>query len=157
MANTNNNKKITKKQEIVIIVTVSLLPWIIFPVWVLCNAFVRISNVQISEWEPSAIYSDDDIESAIQAAKFEFMLGALELNGFEDCTLTELSYAGDDYAERNHERALNRNADEAIVILAEFDAGSSSGCFDRNSTYSDFQFILVREADESWKVIDQGY
>lgn len=111
----------------------------------------NVDNVQILEWE-SAIYSDDDIEAAFQTAKDYF-------SSYEDCTLTELYYSGDDHADEFNEIAERRNYDEAIIILSTFDTGSSSfyDGFNNNSTYYDWNFILVRNAGEGWKVFDAGY
>ncbi len=110
----------------------------------------NVDNVQIPKWE-SAIYSDDDIKAAFQTAK-DYS------SSYEDCTLTELYYFGDDRADEFNEIAERRNSDEAIIILSTFDTGSSSfyDGFTNNSTYYDWNFILVRNAGGDWKVVNTG-
>ena len=80
----------------------------------------------------SEIYSDAEIESAIDVAINYFK------KNFEGCTLTEISYLGDDklndwqeFAERNH-------ADDVIVLVSTFqvDASGGDGSLNPNSTYS---------------------
>lgn len=135
---------------------ITALVLLVFAGWVLlyyavCGGWGNVKNVQILEWE-SAIYSDDDIEAAFQTVKKEFW-------NYTDCTLTELYYAGDDRANEFNEIAERRKYDEAIIILSTFDTGSSSfyDGFNNNSTYYDWNFILVRNAGGDWKVVDAGY
>ena len=69
----------------------------------------------------SDIYSQEDIEDAIDVIKREFFT---EWSG---CTLTEIYYAGDEYCE-DYQDWLNRySADEVIVLLSSFDVDSSGG------------------------------
>ena len=101
----------------------------------------------------SEIYSDAEIESAIDVAINYFK------KNFEGCTLTEISYLGDDklndwqeFAERNH-------ADDVIVLVSTFqvDASGGDGSLNPNSTYSNWKWILVRTDGGAWKHVDHGY
>ena len=113
----------------------------------------NIDNVQIPDWKPSEIYSDDDIEAAYQTVKDYFS------SEFDGCTLTKMYYPGDTYSDEFIEWAEQYNADEAIVILSSFDVDSSGGdgSLNPNSTYEDWSWILVRNDGGNWEHVDHGY
>ena len=99
----------------------------------------NVDNVEIVEWEPSEIYSDADIEAAFRTVENYFR------REFKGCTLTQLYYVGDDV--------------EAIVIGSSFDVDSSGGdgSLNPNSTYTRWEWILVRSNGGSWRHVDHGY
>ena len=101
----------------------------------------------------SEIYTQEDIASAISIITEEFKK---EWNG---CTLTEIYYAGDDVSVEYQDWADRNNADEVIVLLSSFDVDSSSGdgSLNPNSTYDNWNWILVRKTGGEWKHIDHGY
>ena len=101
----------------------------------------------------SEIYSADDINSAVDTIEKEF---DANWNG---CTLTEIYYAGDDYCTDFQEFADRNNADEVIVLLSSFDVDSSGGdgSLNPNSTYNNWNWILVRTKGGKWQHIDHGY
>ena len=113
----------------------------------------NIDSVYVPDWKPSEIYSDDDIEAAYQTVKDYFS------NNFDGCTLTKLYYPGDTYADEFNEWAEQYDADEAIVILSSFDVDSSGGdgSLNPNSTYNDWNWILVRNDGGDWEHVDHGY
>ena len=63
----------------------------------------------------SEIYSQEDINAAIDTIKKEFMMN------WGGCTLTEIYYAGDDSSKDHQDWADRNNADEVIVLLSSFD------------------------------------
>ena len=101
----------------------------------------------------SEIYSQEDINSAIDTIKKEFK------RNWEGCTLTEIYYAGDDSSIDHQDCADRNNADEVIVLLSSFDVDSSGGdgSLNPNSTYSDWNWILVRTNGGKWQHVDHGY
>ena len=109
-----------------------------------------ISKVKTHDVD-SEIYSADDINSAVDTIEKEF---DANWNG---CTLTEIYYAGDDYCTDFQEFA-DRN-DEVIVLLSSFDVDSSGGdgSLNPNSTYNNWNWILVRTKGGKWQHIDHGY
>lgn len=113
----------------------------------------NIDNVQIPGWKSSEIYSDDDIEVAYQTVKDYFK------NEFDGCTLTKLSYSGDTYADEFNKLAEQYDADEAIVILSSFDVDSSGGdgSLNPDSTYDNWNWILIRNDGGDWEHVDHGY
>lgn len=113
----------------------------------------NIDSVNIPDWKPSEIYSDNDIEAAYQTVKDYFS------SEFGGCTLTKLYYPGDTYADEFTEWADQYNADEAIIILSSFDVDSSGGdgSLNPNSTYDDWNWILIRNDCGDWEHVDHGY
>lgn len=113
----------------------------------------NIDNVQVPDWKPSEIYSDNDIEAAYQTVKDYFS------EEFGGCTLTKLYYPGDTYANEFNEWAAQYNSSEAIVILSSFDVDSSGGdgSLNPDSTYNDWKWILVRNDGGDWEHVDHGY
>ena len=101
----------------------------------------------------SEIYSQEDINAAIDTIKKEFMMN------WGGCTLTEIYYAGDDSSKDHQDWADRNNADEVIVLLSSFDVDSSGGdgSLKPNSTYSDWSWILVRTNGGKWQHVDHGY
>ena len=111
------------------------------------------SDVSIVKWEHSDIYTDADIEAAMDAVTAYFEAE------FQGCTLTQLRYPGDASADLFTEWAQEYEADEAIVQYSSFDSDASGGdgSLDPNTTYNDFQWILVRDNGGTWEVKTYGY
>ena len=111
-----------------------------------------VSNVIIKETE-SNIYSADDISSAIDTIIDEFY------DNWSGCTLTEIYYAVDNYSLEYQDWADRNGADEVIVLLSSFDVDSSGGdgTLNPNSTYGNWNWILVRNNGGKWKHVDHGY
>lgn len=116
-----------------------------------CNGEKNV-DVKVPFME-SEIYSQEDISLAISTITEEFKK---EWNG---CTLTEIYYAGDDVSAEYQDWADRHNADEVIVLLSSFDVDSSGGdgSLNSNSTYDNWNWILVRTAGGEWKHVDHGY
>lgn len=99
------------------------------------------------------LYSQKEINSAIDVIKKEFE------KDWKGCTLKEIHYAGDKISEEHQEFAERYNADEVIVLVSTFDVDESGGdgSLNPNSTYTDWNWILVRKNDGKWKHVDHGY
>lgn len=113
----------------------------------------KVNGVEIPDWKPSKIYTDDEIESAFQTVKDYFS------REFDGCTLTKLYYPGDTFSAEFDEWAEQYDTDEAIVLYSDFDVDSSGGdgSLAPNSTYEDWQWILVRDNDGKWRHATHGY
>ena len=109
-------------------------------------------NVKITDFK-SEIYSDAEIESAIDILVDYFNIF------FEGCTLTEITYLGDDNLDDWQEFAERNSADDVIVLVSSFDVDSSGGdgSLNPNSTYTDWKWILVRTDGGEWRHVDHGY
>ena len=101
----------------------------------------------------SEIYSEEDINAAIDTIKKEFK------DDWKGCTLTEIYYAGDDSSKDHQDWANRNNADEVIVLQSSFDVDSSGGdgSLNPNSTYNGWNWILVRTNGGQWQHVDHGY
>lgn len=101
----------------------------------------------------SELYSVREIKAAIEVITKEFD------KEWAGCTLTEIYYAGDETASAHQDWATRYEADEVIVLVSSFDVDSSGGdgSLNPNSTYNDWQWILVREKGGKWKHVDHGY
>lgn len=102
---------------------------------------------------PSEIYSQQDISEAIETIKDEFD------KEWKGCTLNELYYAGDAVSQEYRDWADRNNADEVIVLLSSFfvDESCEDGSLNQNSTYDDWNWILVRTEKGKWQHVDHGY
>jgi hypothetical protein len=116
------------------------------------SLFGDTSKVNIKYVE-SEIYSDKDIESAI-----DITLNYFRLN-FQGCTLKEIYYAGDNYLDEFEHWKKQYDADETIVLLSTFDVDSSGGdgSLKPNDTYKGWNWILVRNKGGQWEYKDHGY
>ncbi|MCD8020863.1 MAG: hypothetical protein LUF92_15210 [Clostridiales bacterium] len=81
----------------------------------------NVDNVNISDWKPSELYTDADIEAAIQVIKDYFS------EEFSDCTLTDIGYVGDTFSDEFVEWAEQYGSDEAIILTSTFNVGPSGG------------------------------
>ncbi len=112
----------------------------------------NVSDVQIIN-VPSEIYSQAEIDSAIQLVKNDFAT-----DDWHGCTLKELYYAGDSITKDAQKRASLYKGDEVMVLMSSFYVDSSGGdTFNPNSTYDRWNWILVRTSKGSWRLVDTGY
>ncbi len=118
----------------------------------LCACGGKVSEVKTHD-VASEIHSQEDISKAIDTIKSEFK------SSWSGCTLTEIYYAGDEYSKDYQDWADRNNADEVIVLLSSFDVDSSGGdgSLNSDSTYDNWNWILVRTAGGEWKHVDHGY
>ncbi len=112
-----------------------------------------VNNVEITDWKPSEIYSDEDIQRAITVVKDYFR------SEFDGCTLTSINYPGDNFADEFNEWAEQYETDDAIVLYSSFDVDASGGdgSLNPNSTYSNWKWVLVRSENGSWEHKTHGY
>jgi len=101
----------------------------------------------------SALYTQQEIEGAIQTVQAEFR------RDWKGCKLLEIYYAGDDSSLEHQDWATRHDADHAIVLLSSFEVDSSGGdgSLNPNSTYEGWNWILVRDAGGAWRHVDHGY
>ncbi len=111
-----------------------------------------VKDVQIQE-TPSELYTQKDIDAAIDVIKKEFS------RNWKGCTLTEIGYAGDDVSQEHAEWAERNGADEVIVLTSSFDVDESgaSPTLNPGQTYTRWMWILVRSNGGKWQHVDHGY
>ena len=101
----------------------------------------------------SEIYSDEDIEAAMKVV----------MQAFDESSelwyLLELSYIGDEWLDSYQDWADRNDADEVIVILSDFYISyfSDNPTMNTGSKYEDYNWILVRNEGEEWRIVDRGY
>lgn len=100
------------------------------------------------------VYTDQEIEEAKQTVHDKFA------EVFPGCTMTDLWY--DEEVSQSHagEWAEQYEAKEALVLLSNFDVDASGGdgSLNPNSTYTDWNWILVRNSSsEAWTLKTWGY
>ena len=112
----------------------------------------NIKDVEIIDVD-SEIYSESEINSAIDTVEEYFK------SNFDGCALTMLKYAGDDHNKASVKWAKQYDAEKAIVLLSSFDVDSSGGdgSLNPDSTYKDWQWILVENESGKWEHVDHGY
>ena len=108
--------------------------------------------VNISEFS-SDIYSNEDIAAAMEVVLQTFY------ESEERWTLLELSYIGDDRMEDYQDYTEREKADEVIVLLSDFYISifSDSPVMNTGSKYHDYKWILVRNEETDWHIVDRGY
>ena len=86
----------------------------------------------------SEMYTQNDIDAAIDVIKKDFS------RDWKGCTLTEISYAGDDVSREHQDWADRNNADEVLVLTSTFDVDESgaSPSLNPGQTYTRWMWIL---------------
>lgn len=110
--------------------------------------------------EKSNKFSEVEINNAISCVKNKF-------KGFKGCTLKDLWYDEEKSNEfikgylSNGRGSVNGvKSENVIVLLSNFDVDSSGGdgSLNPNSTYSNWNWILIRDSKTGkWRVDDWGY
>lgn len=116
-----------------------------------CGSAGNTDSVKIEPIE-SSIYTEEDYNQAVDVAMNYFK------KNFADCTMTEIRYAGDDMSDAMKEWEKDYGMDEVIILECDFDTGAHcDNSLDRNSTYTDWQWILARNKGGKWEHKDHGY
>lgn len=125
---------------------------------VACNKG-SVSNDILIEVSKSTKFSKDEIESAIQNVKSNF--------SFSEATLTNIwydeeksNYLIDSYLENGRGLTNGVKEENVIILLSNFDVDGSGDnpVLNPNTTYSDYQWILIRDSKNNvWKIDDFGY
>lgn len=117
-----------------------------------CSNRGDISRVNMDYGE-SELYTQDEISSAMDVVITYFY------REFAACTLTELWYDEEKTSDAAEEWADNSQADEAIILLSNYKVGrhGASIALNPGETYSEWQWILVKDADGNWSILTCGY
>ena len=113
----------------------------------------RISSSMEITCDTSQFYTSADIHDAMDTVKTHFR------RHFDGCTMTAIGYIGDEQRKYVESFAAQYGVDEAIVLVSDFEVGSSGGdgALNPNETYRNYRWILLREKDGSWSHADHGY
>ena len=101
----------------------------------------------------SDVYSRKDIASAMEIVTEYFR------REFEGCTLKTLEYSEELTRDDAEQWAQQYDAQQAIVLISSFYVAPNGGdgSLNTNSTYENWQWILVRNAGEKWTLKTWGY
>lgn len=119
----------------------------------------KVSDDTIIEVSESTKFSQDEIDNAIKCIKNNF--------SFPASTLTKIWYDEeksnfliDGYLENGNGSVNGVNSENVIILLSNFDVDDSGDnpVLNPNTTYTDYQWILIRDSKTSnWKIDDSGY
>ena len=78
---------------------------------------------------------------------------------FDGCCLLRLEYNEEKTLAEAEEWAQQYGADEAIVLLSDFEVDSSGGdgSLNPDSTYRNWKWVLIRNRREAWELKTWGY
>ena len=101
----------------------------------------------------SEMYTQNEIDAAIDVIKKDFS------RSWKGCTLTEISYAGDEVSREHQDWADRNGADEVLVLTSTFDVAESGAnpTLNPGQTYTNWMWILVRSNGGAWQHVDHGY
>ena len=100
-----------------------------------------------------AHYSEKEIRAAMHAVARHFE------QEFDGCTLLSLAYDESKVSAAEPDWAAQYDADEAIVLLSSFhvDAGGGDGSLSQDATYTNWEWVLVRNGGGKWHLKTWGY
>lgn len=133
---------------------IHLLLSIILVVAILCGCS-DASRVKI-DYGKSELYSRSEMDSAIDKITSQF-------EGFEDCTMDSITYAGDERAKKEinycNTLAENKTYDECIVFTSEFHTSKTSKnpVLEPGTDYTGYEWYLARNNSGEWDLLTWGY
>lgn len=105
-------------------------------------------------------FSEEEINDSVECTKEKF-------KSFKGCTLTNIWYdeeksnkLAQSYLEYGGGYEAGNTADNVVVLMSNFEVDSSGGdgSLEPNSTYTDWQWDLVKNIKTGkWEVVDWGY
>ncbi|MHC1683059.1 MAG: DUF4829 domain-containing protein [Clostridiaceae bacterium] len=124
-----------------------------------CSKVGKTDNVEVSIGN-SDKFSENEINDAVNCVKESF-------KSYKGCTLTKLWYDEEksnqeieSYMKYGRGSVNGVKPENVIILLSNFDVDSSGGdgSLNPNSTYGDYNWILIRDSETGkWKVDDRGY
>ena len=85
----------------------------------MCSSGGNVSQAEITPWEPSALYTDEEILDAITVTEGYFA------KEFQGCTLREITYVGDDHQDEFIEWAEDYEASTSKVDTSTMASSAS--------------------------------
>lgn len=117
-----------------------------------CRNKGNAENVNIT-LGASDTYTETEIQSAIDRAISYFE------THFDGCTMTDIWYDAEAVQKDEADFAKQYEADQCIVLLSNFDVDETGGDggFQPNSTYKNWNWVLVRNGQGKWVIRTYGY
>lgn len=113
------------------------------------------SKVKI-DYGKSELYSHSQMDSAIDKIMSKF-------EGFEDCTMDSISYAGDERSKEEidycNTLAEEKTYDECIVFSSDFHTSwfSKNPVLEPGTDYPGYEWYLARNNSGEWDLLTWGY
>ena len=109
-------------------------------------------GMQVEITEGDTYYSNEDIQAAVDTVEKKFK------KDFPGCTMTALRYTALSGKDSNTEWAAQYDAEEAMVLYSDFtvDDTGADASLNPGTTYTDWQWVLVRDTGEAWNVATWG-
>lgn len=145
-------RKVRKIILIVLLAIFVIIP-VLFSFLFMARKTAPVSDGYSTQWVESEIFSDEEIDSAIEAVADIFD------NGWKGCYLRELSYAGDDIVKRELEyHGGDLKEGELILIKTVFYVAKHGGDGSLNTdfTYDNWYWILEKTSGGRWVELDYG-
>lgn len=118
-----------------------------------------VSEVTV-DYGTSSIYSEDDMNEAIELVKDEFVT-------WEGCELQSISYSSDEECNSDNISWLNELAQannmsdeftQCMMLVSDFHTSENAPIqWNADTNYEDFQWWLARTDNGEWKLISWGY
>lgn len=113
------------------------------------------ADIPISPME-SERFTEEDYLSAAEVVKKQ--MSSREFNESADITPLAIRYAGDEKTEAEQDYICTfGDYDEGIVLLSDFQVGESTGPWEPNHTYRNWQWFLARKDGGRWVIVTSGY
>lgn len=119
-----------------------------------CSESGKINNVSV-DYGKSKIYSQQDMDSAIDVIKKEF-------STWEGCELHSITYAGDAICKDNigycNDLEEDAGYDECIVFESSFHSPKGGGgAWEPDEEYTGWSWYLARKDNGTWALLTWGY
>ncbi len=113
----------------------------------------KVDQVEVAAWEASELYTNEDISDAMDVVIDCFR------REYQGCTLTQISYPGDNTPEDFGACARDWGLDEAIILYTSFDVGEDAkdGGWVPGDTYTRWKWYLGRNTGGHWEIKNSGY
>ena len=110
----------------------------------------KTSKMEIIEWTPSETYTDEEIKDAIGVV-------CDDIRHFKGVKLETITYAGDDVSEEYMDWATKYKCDQTLVLVSTVKTSAIASDFEKNKTYEDFKWILIRKDGSNWSHVAHEY
>lgn len=131
------------------------LLWLLLALLLVLSACGGKADIPIFPME-SEFFTDQDYESAAEVVKKQMSCRAF--NESAEITPLAIRYAGDEKTEAQQDYICGfGDYDEGIVLLSDFRVGKSTGPWEPDSTYRDWQWFLARKDGGQWVIVANGY
>lgn len=129
--------------------------WLLLTLLLVLTGCGGKADIPISPME-SERFTEEDYLSAAEVVKMR--MTSRKFNESADITPLAIRYAGDAKTEAEQDYICTfGDYDEGIVLLSDFHVGKSTGPWEPNYTYKNWQWYLARKDGGRWVIVTSGY